>query len=236
MESNINTNNISNPNNNQSLIPEIEKTQDDYDESEITINARGYVGTLDGSFWDDEDRYFNRFGFDIYGGRIDEYGNYIPGNQFNSEYGVYNQELEMQGTEKKQRLKGQIDQMNDDYGSMAHTMLNSEFPQYESNFDNMDYDDKYEENQKYWYNEMCKELNLTPDFIANPNVPQSPMQQQFPQSSEQFQQASPFQQQQVNNQNQQFSPDQQIKFGYQPNSNNSPQTCGDENMGNNNGF
>jgi hypothetical protein len=54
---------------------------------------QGYYITPNGSFWDENLVYYNRDGFDKYGGTFDEYGTYVPGPDWNEDFGCYNLEL-----------------------------------------------------------------------------------------------------------------------------------------------
>jgi hypothetical protein len=56
-------------------------------------DTQGYYITPEGSFWDENLVYFNREGFDKYGGTFDEYGTYLPGPGWNEEFGCYEAEL-----------------------------------------------------------------------------------------------------------------------------------------------
>ena len=52
-------------------------------EEELTmVNDYGMPCTPNGSFWDENEKYYNRYQCDIFGGRLDKYGNYhIPKNK-----------------------------------------------------------------------------------------------------------------------------------------------------------
>ena len=43
------------------------------------IDDRGFYTSPNGSFWDDDQNYFNRLGFDRHGVSYDKYGIYLPG-------------------------------------------------------------------------------------------------------------------------------------------------------------
>ena len=53
---------------------------------------RGFYTTPNGSFWDDDNNYFNHFGLDVHGGTYDKYGIYQPGKDFDEKTGFYNNE------------------------------------------------------------------------------------------------------------------------------------------------
>ena len=53
------------------------------------IDDRGFYTTPNGSFWDDDYNYFNRYVFDSHGGSYDKYGIYLPGPDYNDKTGIY---------------------------------------------------------------------------------------------------------------------------------------------------
>lgn len=53
-------------------------------------DSHGFYYTPNNSFWDDEGYYFNREGFDIYGGYYDDRNVYVPGKGWNKKLGRYN--------------------------------------------------------------------------------------------------------------------------------------------------
>ena len=57
-------------------------TKGEYDED-------GFFTTPNGSFWDMDGEYFNRFGFDIHGGKYIDKLDYIPGPTWIEELGCY---------------------------------------------------------------------------------------------------------------------------------------------------
>ena len=58
------------------------------------IDDRGFYTTPNGSFWDDDQTYFNHFGFDKYGGSYDKYGIYHPGTGYDENTGLYKEQKE----------------------------------------------------------------------------------------------------------------------------------------------
>lgn len=56
-------------------------------------DGKGFYVTPEGSFWDETGVYFNREGRDRHGGYYDEYCIYVPGPDWNEEYGCYNDEM-----------------------------------------------------------------------------------------------------------------------------------------------
>ena len=53
----------------------------------------GFFITPNGSFWDPDGVYFNREGFDKYGGYYDDNDEYVPGEDWNKEYNCYEEEI-----------------------------------------------------------------------------------------------------------------------------------------------
>ena len=56
---------------------------------------RGFYTTPNGSFWDDEQTYFNHLGFDRHGGTYDKYGIYQPGPNYDEKLGLYQDQKEL---------------------------------------------------------------------------------------------------------------------------------------------
>ena len=61
---------------------------------------RGFYTTPNGSFWDDEQTYFNHLGFDRHGGTYDKYGIYHPGPNYDEKLGLYQDQKEFFSSEK----------------------------------------------------------------------------------------------------------------------------------------
>ena len=61
---------------------------------------RGFYTTPNGSFWDDEQTYFNHLGFDRHGGTYDKYGIYQPGPNYDEKLGLYQDQKELFSPEK----------------------------------------------------------------------------------------------------------------------------------------
>ena len=59
------------------------------------IDDRGFYTSPNGSFWDDEQNYFNHLGFDRHGGSYDKYGIYIPGPDYDETTGLYKDQKEL---------------------------------------------------------------------------------------------------------------------------------------------
>ena len=128
MEVNIQNNLITN-----NLIPNEEFFERNKEETEDGFyDDRGFYTTPNGSFWDENDTYFNRFGFDKHGGRYDDYGVYFPGKNYNFDYNCYEDEIEkkyngnfnqinentkndlIETYEYNNLIVGQIERLNDD--------------------------------------------------------------------------------------------------------------------------
>ena len=66
-----------------------EKVEDGY------IDDRGFYTTPNGSFWDDDETYFNHLGFDRHGGSYDKYGVYHPGPDYDEKTGLYKDQKDL---------------------------------------------------------------------------------------------------------------------------------------------
>jgi hypothetical protein len=85
--------------NQQNNIPE-EFIEREFEEVEDGFyDDRGFYTTPNGSFWDENETYFNRFGFDKHGGRYDKYGVYLPGNNYNFDFNCYEDEIDKKNNE-----------------------------------------------------------------------------------------------------------------------------------------
>ena len=69
---------------------------------------RGFYTTPNGSFWDDDQTYFNHLGFDRHGGSYDQYGVYQPGADYDDKTGLYNDQKEIITTPEKPDVNGVI--------------------------------------------------------------------------------------------------------------------------------
>lgn len=73
----------------------------DFEEVEDgNYNEDGFYVTPDGSFWDPEGDYFNKYGYDKYGGTYDQYKVYIPGDGWLEEFQCYQEDLNQNDEEK----------------------------------------------------------------------------------------------------------------------------------------
>ena len=77
-------------------------TKGEYDED-------GFFTTPNGSFWDMDGEYFNRFGFDIHGGKYIDKLDYIPGPTWIEELGCYPEDRD-----KYKKEEDINDEMEDD--------------------------------------------------------------------------------------------------------------------------
>lgn len=96
---------IQNPNQNKTeqIDEDIEKPfcERPFEEVEDGFyDDRGFYTTPNGSFWDDEQTYFNHFGFDRHGGTYDKYGIYQPGPNYDENLGLYQDQKELFSQEK----------------------------------------------------------------------------------------------------------------------------------------
>lgn len=64
-----------------------------------------FFHTPEGSFFNQNREYFNRFGFDRYGGRYNDMGVYIPGEGWNSDFQCYEEDMD------EEILKQQVDEI-----------------------------------------------------------------------------------------------------------------------------
>ena len=72
------------------------------------IDDRGFYTTPNGSFWDDDQNYFNHLGFDRHGGSYDKYGIYLPGPDYDEKTGFYKDQKEFLPTSDKNEVKENI--------------------------------------------------------------------------------------------------------------------------------
>ena len=96
MDQNANTG--QNPNKIEPIQEEIEKPFCDRPYEEVEdgyIDDRGFYTTPNGSFWDDDQTYFNHLGFDRHGGSYDKYGVYQPGPGYDEKTGLYKDQKEL---------------------------------------------------------------------------------------------------------------------------------------------
>ena len=139
------------------------------------IDDRGFYTTPNGSFWDEDYNYFNRFGFDIHGGSYDKYGIYIPGPDYDEKIGFYNDENEYitfsNNYDAKKNIELSISKLKEQEKIDEKIIKKFEKPEEESeNSDDDNIDISYDENDiKEAYQEALKqEIEL--NEILNPEV------------------------------------------------------------------
>ena len=72
----------------------------------------GFFVTPNGSFWDMDGEYFNRFGFDIHGGKYIDKLDYIPGPTWIEELGCYPEDIDKY--QKEDNIDDEMDMENGD--------------------------------------------------------------------------------------------------------------------------
>jgi hypothetical protein len=128
------------------------------------IDDRGFYTTPNGSFWDENETYFNHIGFDKHGGRYDEYGVYQPGPNYNFEFNCYEDEID----KKNNKCFEQINENTKKTLVECYESNNQcieEFNRIHQNIEEGDYDGE-ENNCEYNEEEMKKIYNECID-IAN---------------------------------------------------------------------
>jgi hypothetical protein len=94
---------------NNDSIPQPTFQDRDFEEVEGGYyDHQGYYITPNGSFWDENLVYYNRDGFDKYGGTFDEYGTYFPGQGWNEDFGCYDAELGNQSLTNYETLQNAL--------------------------------------------------------------------------------------------------------------------------------
>lgn len=71
----------------EGLIPKDKRIKDEHTTGKL--DNLGFFRTPNGSFWDVDEEYFNRHGYDIHGGSYNKELEYIPGPDWLSELGCY---------------------------------------------------------------------------------------------------------------------------------------------------
>ena len=107
---------------------------------------RGFYTTPNGSFWDDEQTYFNHLGFDRHGGTYDKYGIYQPGPNYDENLGLYQDQKELFIMEKKltgnEFVNHSISKLREQEKKDEKTIKKYEQPVEESEEEDEDEDDK----------------------------------------------------------------------------------------------
>ena len=91
-------NQIQNQSQNNQIQEEVEKPFCERPFEEVEdgyIDDRGFYTTPNGSFWDDDQTYFNHLGFDRHGGSYDKYGIYQPGPDYDEKTGLYKDQKDL---------------------------------------------------------------------------------------------------------------------------------------------
>ena len=119
MEPNTNTNQNSNQNKIEPIQEEIERPFCDRPYEEVEdgyIDDRGFYTTPNGSFWDDDQTYFNHLGFDRHGGSYDKYGIYLPGPGYDEKTGLYKDQkelLDISGNIEETKIENSISKLRE---------------------------------------------------------------------------------------------------------------------------
>ena len=127
------------------------------------IDDRGFYTTPNGSFWDENETYFNHIGFDKHGGRYDEYGVYQPGPNYNFEFNCYEDEID----KKNNKCFEQINENTKKTLVECYESNNQcieEFNRIHQNIEEGDYDGE-ENNCEYNDEEMKKIYNECIDIV-----------------------------------------------------------------------
>jgi hypothetical protein len=106
----------------------------------------GNYMTPNGSFWDENQIYYNRDGFDKFGGIFDEYGTYYPGQDWNDELCCYNSVLANHELVNHQALQQALQE------NLKQELL-----------------DEY-----YYYQNFFKNTDENPEMLASLEVPINP--------------------------------------------------------------
>lgn len=82
----------------------------------LNTDELGFSYTPEGSFYDPDDEYFNRYGFDIHGGWYSKQKEYIPGPDWLSDLGCYEDEREKYLNIKDDSSEGEENFNEPDFG------------------------------------------------------------------------------------------------------------------------
>jgi hypothetical protein len=100
------------------------------------IDDRGFYTSPNGSFWDDDQTYFNRLGFDRHGGSYDKYGIYQPGPGYDEKTGLYKDQEELivspKETDAQKNIKNTIEKLREQEKKDEKTIKKFEQPVEES--------------------------------------------------------------------------------------------------------
>jgi hypothetical protein len=100
------------------------------------IDDRGFYTSPNGSFWDDDQTYFNRLGFDRHGGSYDKYGIYQPGPGYDEKTGLYKDQEELivspEEIDAQKNIKNTIEKLREQEKKDEKTIKRFEQPVEES--------------------------------------------------------------------------------------------------------
>ena len=100
------------------------------------IDDRGFYTSPNGSFWDDDQTYFNRLGFDRHGGSYDKYGIYQPGPGYDEKTGLYKDQEDLivspKETDAQKNIKNTIEKLREQEKKDEKTIKKFEQPVEES--------------------------------------------------------------------------------------------------------
>ena len=121
--------------NENSIIEEFpERTKEEVEDG--YIDDRGFYTSPNGSFWDDDQTYFNRLGFDRHGGSYDKYGIYQPGPGYDEKTGLYKDQEELivspKETDAQKNIKNTIEKLREQEKKDEKTIKKFEQPVEES--------------------------------------------------------------------------------------------------------
>ena len=100
------------------------------------VDDRGFYTSPNGSFWDDDQTYFNRLGFDRHGGSYDKYGIYQPGPGYDEKTGLDKDQEELivspKETDAQKNIKNTIEKLREQEKKDEKTIKKFEQPVEES--------------------------------------------------------------------------------------------------------
>jgi hypothetical protein len=126
------------------------------------LDSDGFFRTPNGSFWDPDGEYFNRFGYDTHGGSYVNVLDYIPGPDWLSELGCYLDEKEKYLNQDNNLDDLDDDDMDKDLGN-ADQMVNELM---KGDFEGDDFDDFNDGSDDIGISlEDLKKLNIDPGLL-----------------------------------------------------------------------
>jgi len=124
------------------------------------LHEDGFYVTPEGSFWDPDGDYFNKYGFDKYGGIYDQYKVYIPGEGWLEDYQCYKEDLQEHDVNEINEI------LNDRFEEScmnAQEVLNM-----------IEYEDGFKDNENTDYNSAIKSRGQN-NSLMNSNVQHNSM-------------------------------------------------------------